>query len=374
MKRISFVLLLAPLVAACGERTSEGVDSLMKESVYADAAIPVETLALEITDFDERFDAAGVIEADENVTVSAEIGGRIVEVHREIGDRVQRGTSLITLDQSEIDAEIKKIEANLARARTQYEWARRDLARQQELFDQEISAERAFDDAQRLVDTSEDDMSAADADLEMARVRLEKSRIVSPIAGRIATRYVAPGEYVREGTQLYDIVATDRVKFVFSVAERDVIALRPGQRLELRIDAYPNVTWEGTVLAISPAGNPQTRTFRVEVGVENQEETPLLPGMSGRSAVLRSSFEQVYLLPEESVLRDERGSFLYLVENDQARRVEVEILSQVGDRAVVASNDELRGEAIILGQSAVGPGSPVRVRTRHLTIPETRFD
>lgn len=373
MKRLLPVLLMLPLFAACGERSSEGIDSVMKESVYADAAIPVETLSLVATDFDERFDASGLIEADENVTVSAEIAGRILAVHQEIGDRVQVGTRLITLDSSEINAQIKKIEANLARARTQHDWARRDLARQQELFDKQVSAERAFDDAQRLLDTSEDEVSAAEADLELARVSLDRSQIVSPIKGRVSRRFIAPGEYVREGTELYEIVATERVKFVFSVAERDVIALSPGQDLELHIDAYQDTPWLGKVLAISPAGNLQTRTFRVEVGITNRTDSPLLPGMSGRSAVLRRSFKQVLLLPEESVVRNEGGSYIFLVVDDRAQRVDVEVLSQVGDQAVIDAGS-LSGEVIILGQSAVEPGDPVRVRTRHTEMPRVRFD
>jgi membrane fusion protein (multidrug efflux system) len=360
-------------LVSCGERKSEGIDSVLREGVYGDA-IPVETLALAPREFEDRFEAAGVIEAEEEVTVSAEIPGRILRAHREIGDRVSPGALLVTLDSSEIEARIKRIEAQLGKARTQQEWARKDLARQEKLFTTQVAAERAFDEATRQVDTSRDEVAAAEADLEVARVELARSIITSPIAGRIARRHVSTGEYVREGTQLYDVVATDRVEFVFSVAERDITAIHAGDTLPVRIDALGDRIFTGVVRALAPAGAVETRTFRVELEIENDAEPPLMPGMSGRTDVVRRRFHEVLLLPEESILRDDEGSYVYLATAERARRAPVEILSQVGDHAVVSTALGTADDCVILGQAALQPGAAIRVRRRHESLPERRFD
>ena len=423
MQKSLLLSLLLVAAAGCGERKSESIDSLMKEELFQDS-IPVETLALRSQEFEETFDAAGTVEAEEDVTVSAEISGRIIQIHRELGDVVDAGDWLVSLDKRAINARIRKIEAQLARANTQLEWSRRDLERQQELFEQEIAAERAYDEAQRLLDTSRDDVAAAEADLELARVDLARSTIKSPIRGRIAQRHVATGEYVREGTELFDVVATDRVKFVFSVAERDVTAIRENDALSVRIDAYSPDTFDGIVRAISPAGNQQTRTFRIEVEILNSEHRPILPAMSGRTTVVRQRFANVYLLPEEAVLRDEEGSYIYLANDEHAKRVPIEIISQISDKVVVPASTAVfssidpegtaaayrhlkpliedvfadlgyprqafepsieqafanilamddRWDVIILGQSAVSPGTQVNVRRRHETIPQSTFD
>lgn len=373
MKKCPLTLLVVVLSMACGERRSEGIDSMLREDVYGDA-IPVETLALEPQEFADRFQVAGVVAAEEDVTVSAEISGRVLKVHYEIGDAVGPGALLVTLDSSEIRARIKRIEAELARAATQLEWARKDLTRQERLYETEVAAERARDDAQRLVDTTEDDVAAAEADLELARVELARTLIRSPIRGSIAERHVALGEYVREGTPLYDVVATDRVKFVFSLAERDVTAVEPGETLPVRIDAFPGRELAGPVRAVSPSGARETRTFRVEIEIENDPDRPLLPGMSGRAEVVRRRFSDVYLLPEEAILRDATGSYVYLADESVARRAVVEVLSQVGDKAVVSTGLGREPEVVILGQAALSPETPLRVRRRHETIPEARFD
>lgn len=373
MRKFLVTTVVALGLFGCGERQSEGIDALMRAGLVQ-SSIPVETLALEARDFEETFEAAGVVEADEDVTVSAEISGRILKIYQEIGDKVKVGQWLAALDKSEINARIKKIDAQLARANTQLLWATKDLNRQKELFALEIAAERAFDEANRLVDTSRDDVAAAEADLELARVDLARSTIKSPIAGTVSRRHVAPGEYVRPGTELFDVVATERIKFVFSVAERDVIAIQQGDFLEVRIDAYGGKPREGLVAAISPSANPLTRTFRVEVEILNTPEAPILPGMSGRTTVVRRRFVNVLLLPEEAVLHDEEGSFVYLANDDHARRAAVEILSRYGDRAVISSDLGVEWDAIVLGQSAVTQGTSIRVRRRHQEIAEKNFD
>jgi RND family efflux transporter MFP subunit len=370
---IALVLALLPALTGCGQRKSESIDSVMREGVYG-GAIPVETLALVPREFEDRFEAAGVIEAEEEVTVSAEIAGRALQVHREIGDPVRSGALLVTIDSAEIEARIKRIEAQLAKARTQLDWARKDLARQEKLFATQVAAERAFDEASRLTDTGEDEVAAAEADLELARVELSRTKIRSPIDGQVARRHLSAGEYVREGTPLYDLVATDRVKFVFSVAERDVPALRTGEALEVLVDAHGGRAFPATVRAVAPAGAAETRTFRVELEIANEAEHALLPGMSGRTSVARRRFEEVFLLPEQAILRDENGSYVYLADSDRARRAPVEILSQVGDQAVISTALGSTTDCIILGQAALEPGAAIRVRRRHETPPESRFD
>lgn len=374
MRRASLALVSVCLLGACGGRESTSIDSKMREDVYG-GAIPVETLTLSAQAFADRFEAAGVIEPDEEVTVSAEIAGRVLRTRFDIGDSVHAGNLLVELDSSEIRARIRRIEAQLEKARTQLAWARKDAERQERLFATEVAAERAYDDAQRLVDTSENEVAAAEADLDLAKVELGRCSIRSPLTGEVAARKVAAGEFVREGTALYDIVATEDVKFVFSLAERDVTAIAPGQVMSVRVDAHDGRVFSGTVHAIAPAGAKQTRTFRVEVRLADDDpEHPLRPGMSGRTEVVRKHFDDVFLLPEEAILRDAEGSYVYLVHGDRAARAPVEILSQVGDKAVVSTSLGAGNEAIILGQAAVDEETPIRVRRRHDSLPEPRFD
>ena len=100
-----------------------------------------------------------------------------------------------------------------------------------------------------MVDTSRDEVAAAEADLEIAQVELSRCNIKSPIAGTISQRYVASGEYVREGTELYDIVATQRVKVAFSLAERGgwrIPILRSRPKFSKRCTSGPSIPCSAT--------------------------------------------------------------------------------------------------------------------------------
>ena len=369
------LLLLCGALSACGK--ADQMDTIRKDTVYG-AEIPVETLRVVPRGYDEQFLAAGVIEARDEATVSAELQGRIESLHYEIGDSVRRGARLVTLDSRAQAATVTRLEAEVARARTQVEWAGRDLERQRRLFETKVSAERARDDAQRQLDTAEDDLAARLADLELARVELSRTEVTSPLSGRIARRFVSAGEYVNPGTQLFEIVATDRVKFVFSVAERDVITLEPGQELEVQVDAHRGALARGKISAISPAGAEGTRTYRVELALNNDPELALLPGMAGRATVVRRSWTDVWLIPESAILRDDRKSYIYVVdgtgESPVARRLDVQIVSQSGTDAVIAPDSVRELEVLILGQAAVVEGTEIRIRRLHETAPREVFD
>ena len=365
-------LLLSVVVAACSD--PGGATDLPQQPTPAEGGVPVETLVLEARAFDERFSASGVIQAEDEVTVSSEIAGRIVRVGKEIGDRVRAGELLVQLDDRAQRAQVAKLRAEVERAQTQLAWAKRDLARQLELFETEVAAERARDDAQRMVDTSEDDLAARWADLEMAKVELDRTSIRSPLSGSVARRHVSTGEYVTPGAQLFDVVTSGAVEFVFSVGESDVIGMRTGQDIELLMDAYPGAPFSGTVAAISPAGSTGTRTYRVELRVSGSRDRQLLPGMAGRATVIRRHHANVFLIPESAILRDGPGSYVYLASGDRAARQDVEILGQTGTMAVVETGFDGLDGCIILGQAAVADGGPIRVRRTHDVAPTSVFD
>ena len=375
---LALMALVLPLTSGCSGPAEGTADVESASSSSQDLKIPVEVLNLQAQAFDERFSASGVTAAEEEVTVSSEIAGRIVKITREIGDSVSRGQLLVQLDDRSQRARVTKLKAEVARALTNFDWSKRDLERQIELFETQVTAERARDDAQRTVDTSEDDLAASRADLEIAEVELDQAFIRSPLSGQVARRHVAPGEYVTPGTQLFDIVSgrngQSTVEFVFSVAESDVIGMRSGQQIELTMDAYRENSFKGTVAAISPAGSVGTRTFRVELQVESTKERPLLPGMAGRASIVRRSYESVFLIPESAILRDGRNSYIYVAEGEKAQRRDVNILSQTGTMAVVASDFDASQGCIILGQAAVQPDAEIRVRRTHESAPSSVFD
>lgn len=368
------LVLIFSLTVACTESQPD-VEQLGAGQTVTRETIPVETLALRPRDYVDTFEITGLVKADEDVQVASEASGRVIHVAFDQGDWVEKGALLVRLDDDAVQAQIRRLLATIERELTQLETARKDLQREESLFREGVGAEKAYDDAASRVRTLEVQVTEARAALEETRVLERKSEIFAPLPGRIAERHVSVGEYVNPGSPIAHLVKIDRVKFEFSLAERDVPRVSLGQELEFTVDAYPGLLLRAPIATISPAGNAITRTFAVTLMLENLEERPLLPGMSGKVRVVRQTFEDVYLIPEDAVLRGEEGAYVYLIRERLAEPASVEVVSSSGPLAVVrAPVIEEGAEGVILGQYALSPGSAVNVRRKYEEPPIVEFD
>lgn len=249
--------------------------------------IPVETLALWPREFSDAFTITGRVTADEDIQIASETSGRVIRVGFEQGDKVEKNQILVQLEDDTVQAQIRRLRATIEREKTQLNSARKDLTREESLFKEGVGAEKSFDDAESRVEMLEDQVKEAQAALDEALVLEKKFEIRAPMNGTIASRSVGVGEYVNPGSPIADLVKIDRIRFEFALAERDVPRVSVGQELEFSIDAYPGLLLKAPIAHISPAGNEMTRTFSVVVILENPEERPLLPGMSGKVRVVR---------------------------------------------------------------------------------------
>lgn len=370
---LAAVLSAAALACGCGQAQPDVEELGAGKTLHADV-VPVETLALRPVDHEDAFEVAGLIAADEDVVVSSEIAGRITHVAFDRGDSVERGQLLVRLDDATVQAQIRRLEATIGREQSQLEMARKDRDREARLFEEGVGAEKALDDAQSRLEMIEQMVKEAEAALDEAVVFKAKHNIAAPVSGKIAERPISLGEYVNPGTPVAHLVKLDIVKFEFALAERDVPRVRVGQDLEFTIDAYPGSSLRAPITLISPAGTGPTRTFSVTLQLANRQEQPLLPGMSGRARVVRAQYEDVYLLPEDAVLRGESGPFIYVIRQDKAEARPVEVVSSTGPMAVLRLDSAAGSEAVILGQYALAEGSAVLVRRRHEEPPLVRFD
>lgn len=368
--RSGVLCVTATLLVACGE----GGTPETSAQEFDAASIPVETLRLRPQTFVDSYLAPGLIEAAEEISISAEIAGRVIAVNFDIGDEVSKGDLLVSVDDAAIQARIRKINTQTARAETMLKKAQKDLERQETLFSTNVAAESARDDAQLEVQAFENDLAAAEAELGIAQIDLDHTKIRSPISGTVSERTISAGEYVTPGTQLLDVVMTDVVDFVFSLGEKDVTKIADGDVLDVRIDAYEDRTFTGKVKVLAPAGNRSTRTFRVELLIDNPAPHPLKPGMAGKTQMVRARYEDVYLLPEEAILREGTRSYVYLINDGHATAADVEIIASVGAKAVVVADFAEDADCIILGQHALSADSKIRVVRKHEKIPELEFD
>jgi membrane fusion protein (multidrug efflux system) len=195
----------------------------------------------------------------------------------------------------------------------------------------------------------------------------------SPSSYGVASRLVSVGEYVREGTALYRLVADDPIKFRGYVPERFAGQIKPGQTVRLKVEAYPE-PFTGVLARINPQVDPASRTFLVEAVVANPDRK-LQPGAFARASV-ETRTESATFVPTAAVVTFAGSSKVFDVTPDgMAKEVLVEAVGQTtGDWVEVtrAGRDKKDksplGNVVVSGNNRLATGVPVKVET---TAPST---
>ena len=231
---------------------------------------------------------------------------------------------------------VGSLEAEVTRAQSQVDWSRSEMERTRQLFERQLVAAREVDNARNLVNTSEaqlvmvktalaqhpDQVRVAEAQLRsdqaavraadatvrqreaslgIVEKRLADTTIKARIAGYVAKRHIAAGEFVKDNTPIFTIVVTNPLKYTGSVPERQAPELRTGQTLRLSVEAYPDRSFTGTIVRLAPAVDVATRTLAIEARVPN-ETGALRPGFFAKGEVLTRKDPTVVVVPTDALM------------------------------------------------------------------------
>jgi RND family efflux transporter MFP subunit len=300
--------------------------------------------------------AAGSVTPQRRVTVSAEVGARVLATGAGEGSAVRAGDLLVRLDDREIRLQIQ--EASSSVSREQVDLAKSDFERKERLFADGAVTRSALDQAKNQYLSLDSAYRTAQARIAQLRQRAAKTSVTSPLGGVVARLLVEPGEFVGPGTPLAVVEDMEEVLVVVEVADRDVVRLRPLQVVEATTDAYPGRVFQGVIERVGNVANPVTRNFEVEARIGN-------PGGELRSGMITTirillDKRRCLVVPAAALL-DERESEarVLLVSNGVARSVEIGIGSRQ-DRDVELLRGLAEGdEVVVYGHDQVRDGQPV---------------
>ena len=289
----------------------------------------------------------GGIEPWHDVTLSAEIGGRVVEQPVQEGQRVAAGDLIARIDTDLLRAQTEEIEARLA-------LAREELSRLNRL------RERGAGTAQDA-DRAATEVRVLEANLRTARINIDRSVVRAPVEGIVDTLFQEQSEYIDPGMPLARIVQVDRVKVVVGLPERDVPFFELGDTVQTMLDALPGREFQGTIYRISTTGSAGTRTFKTEIELPN-EDGAIRPGMIARVRLVRQEFPNSMLIPMNAVLSLEDRHAVFVEEDGIAQLREVTVGLVQGSEVQIVSGLQDGEHLIVTGQRDVRPGRGVMVR------------
>jgi HlyD family secretion protein len=287
---------------------------------------------------------AGTVKVRKRANLSPEIGGRVVYLDAEEGQRVRKGQLLLRLDDTEYKASLLLAEkaaeaaaASMREACVSADLARKEWQRNQTLHQQGIVSDAILDEssnryeaARSRCEAAQADASRARANVEVSRAALKKTEVRAPFDGIIVEVTTEIGEWVTPSPPglpippVIDMLDETGIYVEAPIDETDAAKLRTGQPTRISLDPYPDQTFPGTLTRMAPFVRDvegQNRTVDVEAEFQDREfSKKLLPGTSADIEVILNSRENVLRIPAYALM--EGSQVLMLVKDTlQARKV-----------------------------------------------------
>ena len=243
---------------------------------------------VELRDIRVFVEAAGAVEPLRTVELKSKASGEILEINAENGDRVERSTLLVRIDERIPTNNVAQAEAALKAAESRQSIARMQMERAELLVADNTITDSDFEEAALSLSEAEAQLVRARVDVENARIALGDTDVLAPIDGTIIERNVEPGQVISSptqdvggGTLLLRMADLSRVLVRTRVDETDIGKINAGMQAQVKVAAYPNREFTGNVEKIEPLAvvEQNVTMFSVLILLDNPESL-LLPGMN----------------------------------------------------------------------------------------------
>ncbi len=369
MTRMIQVLVMAGLTAGCGaaaspEKPARPVRVAAVEAMTQAASSRYSANIVPATQVSLSFRASGYVDG---ILQARGADGRPRDLQG--GDLVSAGVALARVRENDYREQVARAAAQAGEAEASLAKARYDLERAEALFAAESLTRPELDAARMTADGSVARAESARASVALARISLGDTALRSPFAGLVIERQIERGSLVAPGTVGFVLADVRSVKAIFGVPDAVVPALPVGTTLAITSDVIQGREFAGRVSAVSPAADPQTRVFTVEVTIANPDRL-LKPGMIATAAVSDTSGGEQdggrVLVPLAAVVGGGADGYaVFVTDRDGGRAVarrRTVLLGDVSGNAIeVRSGLTLGEQVVVAGATFVKDGDSVRI-------------
>jgi len=295
------------------------------------AAAPVEVARSELRPVVQIVTVSGTVTSPQSAVLSPSIGGLVEATLVDAGDRVEKGSILVTLDSELARLTLERSIAEETQARIALDDARRRLAEAEDVGPKRGIAETEIKSLRAEVTRDEAALKAAAAAALQQDSVVRRHEVRAPFTGVVSRRLAQVGEWVNPGDGLVELVATSGLRFDFRVPQTYYARLDADTRVDLTLDAVPDEVVPGRVQAIVPVKDPGARTFLLRVVTDAQHRLPVTPGMSARAAIRVDAGREAVVVPRDAVLLYPDGrKTVWVVEREEGDSIVHERRVQAG--------------------------------------------
>jgi multidrug efflux system membrane fusion protein len=281
----------------------------------------------------------GDLAAVRQVDVTTDVAGRVTKIMFEAGATVKAGDPLIQLFDEPDQADLASFKAQATGAQLALDRAKSLAARQ-------------FG-PQATVDQNQATYDQANAAIAKTESIISQKLVRAPFGGDLGVRRVELGQYLSAGSQIVSLTDLSKMYLNFTAAEKDRAILATGQKVKVRVDAFPDRVFEGVITTIEPQINSDTRNVKVQATIDNQDHS-LKPGMFASTTVILPPEPAVVTVSETAVDYTLYGDSVFLIKETQDDKGESKLTV---DRTFVRTGTRIDGRTVIL--TGLKPGDRV---------------
>ena len=338
MKTKSQITALVIMTLLCACTGSKKDDAAVADSAKQKPLVKVALVREQPVDQTREYTATVEAEVTNNIAPMAPV--RISNIYAEVGDRVSKGQRLVQMDA-----------ANLTQLKLQLDNQKTEFNRVDELYKIGGVSKSEWEAAKMAVDIRETSYNNM----------LENTALLSPISGIVTARNYDNGDMYSGARPVLTVEQITPVKLLINVSELYFTQVKKGLPVKVKVDVYGDEEFEGKVNLVYPTINPVSRTFPVEVRLDNKD-MKVRPGMFARVTLSFGTIDHV-VVPDLSVQK-QAGSgerYVFVYENGKVYRKVVELGRRMGDQYELISGVENNSQVVIAGQSRLLDGDEVTV-------------
>jgi RND family efflux transporter MFP subunit len=301
-------------IAAAAERRPVrfACDSALLLALFAGPAAALETVIIDIERIEQETVFDGVLEAVNRSTVAAQTSARVEEIHFDVGDYVEKGTTIIRFRDSEQRARLESAAASLREARARLADAEANHVRVKEVFDRGLLPKAALDTATADLNAARARSEAARAAVDEATEGLSHTLVRAPYSGIVEQRHIETGETATVGRPLMTGLSLEHLRAVVDIPQQHIAPLRAHR--QSRVILPDGNSLPAHDLRIPPNADPATHTFRVLVSLPEGSHG-VFPGMLVKVAFTSGAREEL-LVPAAALVRRSEVTAVYVAGDD----------------------------------------------------------
>ncbi|MBP6261292.1 MAG: efflux RND transporter periplasmic adaptor subunit [Chromatiaceae bacterium] len=367
---VLITLVAAGLLAVLASYRAVGADPEAGKALAnasPNPALAVNLVGPLAVDWPRVIAASGGLFAWQEGVIAAGTGGlRVMQVAVDVGDEVRLGQVLAILDQDTVKADLDQQAARVAQVRAALAEARANGDRARSVKDKGAMSEQQITQYLIAEEAAKANLAAAEAALEMERIRLKQTQVLAVDDGVISSRGATLGTVVQVGTELFRLVRQGRVEWRAEVTAEQLAQIKPGQEAQIRLPGGETVT--GKVRMPSPTLDPISRYGLVYVDLPIGG--PARPGMFAQGHI-RVGASQALTLPESAVVLRDGSSFVFEVrDEDRVAQRKVETGRRGEGRVEILSGLDTVARIVAAGGAFLNDGDRVRVESPPATAPD----